>query len=75
VELTPVESSAMPVFGLQPLVLSDDFVLATTAARAKALLESGSRIKHIQQAAISTILLDSVTRIDHSGGLMFPWFS
>lgn len=56
VELPAVESSAAPIFGVQPLVLSDDYLLSVSAVRARALLDSGSRLKHIQQSTISTVL-------------------
>lgn len=61
IELPSVEASVQPLYGLQPLVLSDDQALAVSCIRAKALLMSGVRLKHLQQSPIVTVLLDSMT--------------
>ena len=60
-EIPDVESNAAPIYGVQPIILSDDFMLPVTAIRARGLLMSGTRLKHLQQSVIVTVLLDACT--------------
>lgn len=61
IEIPALESSVAPIFGEQVLVLSDSFILSISAIRARGLLMSGTRSKHLQQSAIITVLLDCMT--------------